>query len=48
MFFQQLINGLMLGSTYALIAVGYSLIFGVMGQKESLTRTGDRTKCMGS
>ena len=31
MFFQQLINGLMLGSSYALIAVGYSLIFGVMG-----------------
>jgi branched-chain amino acid transport system permease protein len=31
MFFQQLINGLMLGSMYALIAVGYSLIFGVMG-----------------
>jgi branched-chain amino acid transport system permease protein len=31
MFFEQLINGLMLGSTYALIAVGYSLIFGVMG-----------------
>ena len=31
MFFQQLINGLMLGSTYALVAVGYSLIFGVMG-----------------
>jgi branched-chain amino acid transport system permease protein len=31
MFFQQLINGLMLGSSYALIALGYSLIFGVMG-----------------
>jgi branched-chain amino acid transport system permease protein len=31
MFFQQLINGLMLGSSYSLIAVGYSLIFGVMG-----------------
>jgi branched-chain amino acid transport system permease protein len=31
MFFQQLINGLMLGSSYALVAVGYSLIFGVMG-----------------
>lgn len=31
MFLQQLINGLMLGSSYALIAVGYSLIFGVMG-----------------
>jgi branched-chain amino acid transport system permease protein len=31
MFWQQLVNGLMLGSSYALIAVGYSLIFGVMG-----------------
>lgn len=31
MFLQQLLNGLMLGSSYALIAVGYSLIFGVMG-----------------
>jgi branched-chain amino acid transport system permease protein len=31
MFLQQLINGLMLGSSYALIALGYSLIFGVMG-----------------
>ncbi|KUO70992.1 MAG: hypothetical protein APF81_13645 [Desulfosporosinus sp. BRH_c37] len=28
---QQLINGLMLGSTYALIALGYSLVFGVLG-----------------
>lgn len=27
---QQLINGLMLGSTYALIAIGYALIFGVL------------------
>lgn len=27
---QQLINGLMLGSTYALVAIGYSLIFGVL------------------
>ena len=31
MIFQQLVNGLMLGSSYGLIAVGYSLIFGVMG-----------------
>jgi branched-chain amino acid transport system permease protein len=27
---QQLINGLMLGSTYALVAIGYTLIFGVL------------------
>ena len=30
MFLQQLINGLTLGSTYALIAIGYSLVFGVL------------------
>lgn len=30
MFAQQLINGLMLGSVYALIGVGYTLIFGVL------------------
>jgi branched-chain amino acid transport system permease protein len=29
-FLQQLINGVMLGSTYALVAIGYSLIFGVL------------------
>jgi len=29
-FLQQLINGLMLGSVYALIGVGYTLIFGVL------------------
>lgn len=27
---QQIINGLMLGSTYALVAIGYSLIFGTL------------------
>ncbi|MDF2114398.1 branched-chain amino acid ABC transporter permease [Roseiarcaceae bacterium H3SJ34-1] len=27
---QQIINGVMLGSTYALVAIGYSLIFGVL------------------
>ncbi|OGK11188.1 MAG: ABC transporter permease [Candidatus Riflebacteria bacterium GWC2_50_8] len=31
MFIQQLINGLMLGSTYSLVAIGYALIFGVLG-----------------
>lgn len=30
MFLQQLINGLTLGSTYALVAIGYSLIFSVL------------------
>lgn len=30
-FFQQAINGLMLGSVYALIAVGFTLLFGVLG-----------------
>jgi branched-chain amino acid transport system permease protein len=27
---QQLINGLMLGSTYALVAIGYAIVFGVL------------------
>ncbi len=31
MIFQQLINGLMLGTTYSLVAIGYTLIFGVLG-----------------
>jgi branched-chain amino acid transport system permease protein len=30
MFLQQLANGVMLGSTYALVAIGYTLIFGVL------------------
>jgi branched-chain amino acid transport system permease protein len=30
MFFQQIINGLMLGSTYSLVAIGYTLIFGIL------------------
>jgi branched-chain amino acid transport system permease protein len=30
MFFQQLVNGLMLGSTYSLIAIGYSLVLGLL------------------
>jgi len=31
MLLQQLINGLMLGSVYSLIAIGFNLIFGVLG-----------------
>lgn len=30
MFYQQVINGLMLGASYALVAIGYTLIFGVL------------------
>ena len=30
MFVQQLVNGLMLGGAYALVAIGYTLIFGVL------------------
>jgi branched-chain amino acid transport system permease protein len=30
MLFQQIANGVMLGSTYALVAIGYTLIFGVL------------------
>jgi len=31
MILQQLINGLTLGATYSLVAIGYTLIFGVLG-----------------
>ncbi len=30
MFLQQLINGITIGSTYALVAIGYSMVFGVL------------------
>src|SRR3954464_13198883 len=30
MLLQQLVNGVMLGSTYALVAIGYTLVFGVL------------------
>lgn len=30
MFFQQLLNGITMGSTYALIAIGYSMVFGIL------------------
>ena len=30
MFLQQLVNGLTLGSAYAVIAIGYTLVFGVL------------------
>ena len=30
MIWQQLINGLTIGSTYALVTIGFSLIFGIL------------------
>ena len=30
-FIQQLINGLTIGSTYALIAIGYTMVYGIIG-----------------
>src|SRR5579864_8204233 len=30
MLIQQILNGIMLGSTYSLIAIGYTLVFGVL------------------
>ena len=30
MFLQQLVNGLTIGSTYALVTIGFSLIFGIL------------------
>ena len=30
MFLQQLINGIALGSTYALIALGYTMVYGII------------------
>lgn len=28
---QQIINGLTIGSTYALIAIGYTMVYGIIG-----------------
>ncbi|MGL5672788.1 MAG: ABC transporter permease subunit, partial [Plesiomonas shigelloides] len=30
-FVQQLLNGLTIGSTYALIAIGYTMVYGIIG-----------------
>jgi len=30
-FIQQLFNGLTIGSTYALIAIGYTMVYGIIG-----------------
>ena len=38
-FLQQLINGLTLGSIYGLIAIGYTMVFGVIGMVNFATAT---------
>ena len=30
LFFQQLVNGLVLGATYGLIALGYTMVYGIV------------------
>ena len=30
-YLQQLVNGLTVGSTYALIAIGYTMVYGIIG-----------------
>jgi len=30
-FVQQLVNGLVLGSIYALVALGYTMVYGILG-----------------
>ncbi len=39
-FVQQLINGITLGSIYGLIAIGYTMVYGIIGMRE-LQRHGD-------
>ena len=31
-FLQQIINGLTAGSVYALVALGYTMVYGIIGQ----------------
>ncbi|MGU0057345.1 hypothetical protein ACVXG7_26835 [Enterobacter hormaechei] len=34
---QQMFNGVTLGSTYALIAIGYTMVYGIIGHETSPT-----------
>ena len=46
MLVQQLANGVMLGSTYALVAIGYTLIFGVLRLSASGARRSVHGGCI--
>ncbi len=37
-FVQQLINGLTLGSIYGLIAIGYTMVYGIIGHVQTSPR----------
>ena len=45
-FAQQLINGLTLGSIYGLIAIGYTMVFGIIGM--IIVSSGPTDSMMGS
>ena len=34
-FIQQLVNGITLGSIYGLIAIGYTMVYGIIGKPSS-------------
>ncbi|STW47252.1 high-affinity branched-chain amino acid transporter permease LivH [Klebsiella pneumoniae] len=39
-FLQQMFNGVTLGSTYALIAIGYTMVYGIIGMNQLRPRRG--------
>ena len=39
-FLQQLINGVTLGSVYGLIAIGYTMVYGIIGTQNRLGSKG--------
>ena len=41
MFVQQLINGMSLGSLYALVAIGYTMVYGILRLMACLTHSMD-------
>ena len=47
MLLQQVANGLMLGGTYALVAIGYSLVFGVLRLIKMCLREKDKFGVLG-
>ena len=43
-FIQQIINGLVLGSMYALVALGYTILYGVIGLINFANPLGQRSR----
>ena len=40
LFFQQVLNGLTLGSIYGLVALGLTLVYGILQLQKKIRRTG--------